>query len=103
MSKVEEFYPSYDFQQHPFLEMALMFKIRRDIDLARKGDRTAESKLCNRIGSIRRSSKFEDLSPDTQTAVKEAVEYLRSTGRKVDFSNPDPSLWISTRDGRPRW
>ena len=97
------FYPVLNVKS-PFTQMGLMVKIRNHLHAARRGDRERESRLINRLGSLRRSSEaFNGLTLDLQAAVKDAVNYLRTTGRKVDFKNPDPALWITTRSGQARW
>ena len=97
------FYPILDLES-PFTQMGLMIKIRNHLHAARRGDRERESRLINRLGSLRRSSKsFNGLTLDLQATVKDAVKFLRAVGRKVDFKNPDPALWITTRSGQARW
>jgi len=103
MSKVDEFYPIYNLQESPLIELSLMLKLKRDLEMAKKGNKLSESKLCNRIGSLRRSADFRDLNPDLQNLLRESVDWLRSVGRKVNLGCDDPRQWISTRDGRPRW
>ena len=101
--EVDMFYPILNLES-PFTQMGLMAKIRNHLHAARRGDRERESRLINRLGSLRRSSaSFNGLTLDLQTAVKDAVKFLRSEGRKVDFKNPDPALWITTRSGQARW
>lgn len=70
---------------------------------AEAGDRDKESRLCNRIGQLRRLVKREQMLDALREEVEEAVKFLRSTGRTVDFAQEDPAKWITTRDGRPRW
>jgi hypothetical protein len=104
MDNVEKFYPiDNDFSTSPLREMGYIIRINENLRLAKAGDRVAESKLCNRIGTLRRSLEFKNISPDLQDVIKEAVTWLRTTGRKVDFTNPDPALWITTRSGNPRF
>jgi Asp-tRNA(Asn)/Glu-tRNA(Gln) amidotransferase A subunit family amidase len=104
MSKVDEFYPiDNDFSTSPLREMGYIIRINENLRLAKAGDRVAESKLCNRIGTLRRSLEIKDMSPDLQNAVKDAVAWLRATGRKIDFTHNDPAMWITTRDGNPRF
>jgi phage gp46-like protein len=78
-------------------------KINNHLQNAKLGDREAESRLCNRLGTLRRSIEIKDMSPDLQDVIKEAAAWLRSTGRKIDFTNQDPALWITTRSGNPRF
>jgi len=79
-------------------------KIIGHMTAAIAGDLERESRLCNRVGQVRATfSHFQDVPLGVQDVMKEAIEYLKSVGRKVDFKNPDPSMWITTRDGRPRW
>jgi hypothetical protein len=104
MNKVDEFYPiDNNFSTSPLREMGYIMRINENLRLAKAGDQVAESKLCNHLGTLRRSLEFKDMSPDLQDVIKEAATWLRSTGRKVDFTNPDPALWITTRSGSPRF
>ena len=70
---------------------------------AEAGDRGKESRLRNRLGQLRRLVKWEQMLGCLREEVEEAVKFLRSTGRTVDFKQEDPAKWITTRDGRPRW
>jgi hypothetical protein len=104
MSKIDEFYPiDNDIKIYPVREMGYIMKINNHLQMAKAGDREAESRLCNRLGQLRRSMDFNNMSPDLQDAIKEAAAWLRTTGRKVDFSHNDPALWITTRSGNPRF
>jgi transketolase C-terminal domain/subunit len=104
MNKVDEYYPiDNDVKIYPVREMGYIMKINNHLQNAKLGDKIAESKLCNRLGTLRRSIEIKDVSPDLQDAIKEAVAWLRTTGRKVDFANQDPALWITTRSGNPRF
>ena len=79
-------------------------KLREHLQNAKSGDREAESKLCNRLGQLRRHYKVLSGFPSGLLDVlKETAAFLRSTGRKVDLGNPDPRFWITTRSGGPRW
>ena len=84
-------------------------KIEGHLLAAAEGDRERESKLITRIGELRadfpsraefRSWAEED--PAVLELLGKAVAFLRSVGRTVDFSNPDPALWISARGGGRR-
>ena len=80
--------------------------IRQHLQLAINGNRERESKLCNKIGQIRRAhpdKKFQELPDFIIGIVMESVIFLRSTGRKIDLGSDDPRRWISQRDGSPRW
>jgi hypothetical protein len=104
MSEIDKYYPLDDnLNAYPLRQIGYIMRISANLHLAKTGDRVAESKLCNRLGSLRRSIEFQDMSPNLQDIVKEAVDWLRTTSRKVDFTNPDPALWITTRSGSPRF
>lgn len=100
--QLDEVYPAIN-MGNPFIQMGLLLKIEDHLSAARQGNRDRESRLINRLGSMRRSGSFKNLVPDLQRAVKEAIEFLRSKGRKVDFSNENPAMWITTRERRARW
>lgn len=104
----DKFYPVSETIRNNAGEMwqvGLTIKIQDHLNTARQGDRERESRLINRLGQLRRNmSSPDDLSPDLRSVIKEAVSWLRSTGRKVDFSDPDPRFWVTARDGKsPRW
>jgi hypothetical protein len=100
----DKFYPAQANVQLPLKQIGWTLKIREHLTLAKAGDRERESRLCNRLGSLRRSSpSFDELTEHLKDVVKEAVTFLRSQGRKVDFKHSDPACWITMRDGRPRW
>lgn len=84
-------------------QMGINGVILTHLENAKDGCRESESRLINRIGQIKRNVPFEVLNSDLKNTLKIAVEWLRTTGRKVDLNNPDPSLWITKRDGSPRW
>lgn len=67
-------------------------------------NREAESALCNLVGSLRRSSgSIAELPDGVNMATRLAVDLIRAVGRKTNFMEDDPSLWITQRDGSPRW
>ena len=108
MSAFNEFYPESEIMRecpHGMWQAGMVVKIDGHLKKARAGAREAESKLINRIGQLRRCVEhFTVLQYMLQDSVKEAVEWLRSTGRRVDFSAEDPRYWITARDGKsPRW
>lgn len=70
---------------------------------AKLGDRECETRLVNKIGQLKRNTNFTDLNDELKGLVKESVDWLKTTGRVVDLNNKNPSLWISKRDGSPRW
>ena len=103
---LDEFYPESEVMARGIgmWVAGFEFKIQEHLRKAKAGDRVAESKLCNRMGQLCRHHKDLTLFPEsTLVALKEVANWLRSTGRKVDFSNPDPRFWITTRSGNPRW
>jgi hypothetical protein len=104
MNEVDRYYPIDDkLKLYPLRQVGYIMRITANFGLAKAGDRDAESRLCNRLGSLRRSIEFSDMSPNLQEAVKDTVEWLRSVGRKVDFKHNDPAMWITTRSGGPRF
>lgn len=107
MSTVDFFYPfSKNINNMPqgMWQMDAAMRLRHNLTLAKKGDMEAERRIINRIGTIRRSvNSMQEINQDLLEVIKEAADYLRSTGRKVDLSNKDPRYWITRRDGSPRW
>lgn len=100
-----EFYPHSETMSQPGMwQIGLVLKIEEHLRNAKSGDALAESKLCNRIGQVRRHFPTPNTCPaGIMDAVKPAVDWLRSTGRKIDLQNNDPRMWISNRSGNPRW
>lgn len=108
MSKVDEFYPKSAVmaaQPDGMWQLGLVMKMEEHLAKARRGDRLYESKLINRIGQLRRCVEhFDQLQTPLQDTVREAVAWVRSTGRAVNLSVDDPRYWITARDGKsPRW
>lgn len=102
---IEEFYPineNMKFSQGIW-QMSAVMKLKRNLEAAKMGDIDAERRIMYRLGSIRRSVDFKELDASLVETIKECATYLRSKGRKVDFSNKDPRYWITRRDGTPRW
>lgn len=100
-----EFYPVCNsINTTIFWPVGFLLKIEGHLTSAKNGNREAESKLCNRIGQLRRHiSSVNDLPEDLQAAVKESVDWLRSQGRVIKLGSKDPREWISARGGMPRW
>ena len=108
MSKIDEFYPESTVmaaQPDGMWQLGLVMKLEEHLAKARRGNRLYESKLINRIGQLRRCTRhFDQLQTPLQDKVKEAVTWIRSTGRTVNFDADDPRYWITARDGKsPRW
>lgn len=101
----DQFYPPSETMsgQSPFWQIGMVAKLADHRAGAEAGDRDKESRLCNRLGQLRRLVKREQMLDALREEVEEAVKFLRSTGRTVDFKQEDPAKWITTRDGRPRW
>lgn len=102
----DEFYaPSSSIGKSGVWEISMLLKISEHLEAARSGNRESESKLINRLGQVRRHiTNFNNLSENLMEVFKEAVEWLRSTGRTVDFKAKDPGYWITARDGKtPRF
>lgn len=79
-------------------------KIKGSLLLAKKGDILFENELINYIGTIQRNRYgFEELNQELYGLIEEAIEFLKSVGRKINFNHKDPAYWISTRSGQPRW
>jgi hypothetical protein len=86
-----------------FRQLGMLVKITEHLAAAKAGDRDRESRLVTRICELRASgTKFNDLTDDLRTVVAEAIEFLKSQGRKTNFGSSDPAEWISGRDGQPR-
>ena len=85
--------------------IGLPLKLRGHLAAAKAGDRDRESRLINWLGRIRVSAdtKFNDLPAELREAMKESCDWLRTQGRIVNFRDPDPARWVTTRDGQPRW
>ena len=108
MSKFDEFYPESTVmaaQPGGLWQLGMVYKIEGHLAKARMGDRLYESRLVNRIGQLRRCvDHFDQMMPALQDKVREAVAWIRSTGRTVNFAADDPRYWITARDGKsPRW
>lgn len=106
--RVDDFYPiSQTIVQGQSImwQLGFLVKINDHLAAAKRGDRERESKLINRLGQLRRStSSLDVLNDDLKDAVKEAVTWLRSTGRSVNFGHDNPGMWVTLRDGRsPRF
>lgn len=85
-------------------EKSFYIKIKGCLILAKKGDILFENELINYIGTIQRNRHgFNELNQELYYLIEEAIEYLKSVGRKINFNHKDPSHWISTRSGQPRW
>lgn len=78
----------------------MITKLADHLSNAKKGDRESESKLCNRLGQLRRNITFDCLTDDLRITIKEACDWLRTTGRTVDFTQTNPGMWITSRDGK---
>lgn len=100
---VDEFYPMFEKDIGSMAGLGLAQRIQLHLDNAKNGDRLAESKLMNRIGQVKRSFSFDEVPVDIQDLIKEAVEYLRSTGRKVNLGSSNPEEWFTTRSGQSRF
>ena len=100
-----EFYPhSGSIGTTALWSIGFLLKIENHLRNAKNGNKEAESKLCNRIGQLRRHvASVEDLPEDLKRAVKESVDWLRSQGRVIKLGSADPREWISARGGTPRW
>lgn len=106
VNRVDSFYPISDTMQSVsrFWEIGMVVKLADHRQRAKQGDRDAESRLCNRLGQLRRNvPTMKQMSPNLQEEIRESVQFLRSIGRRVDFMNPNPAYWITTRSGKPRW
>jgi hypothetical protein len=77
--------------------------IKENLALAKIGYRKAETRLCNILGTIKRSVNHDDLTVGLLRAIEEAVAWLQSVGRRIDFTHPDPAMWITDRKGDPRF
>ena len=100
---IDTFYPiSETIQQAPngLWTIGMFTKLETHLKNAMEGDRDAESKLVNRLGQLRRHyPTFAAIPANLQGSIKRSAEWLRTTGRKIDFKNENPALWITQRDG----
>lgn len=108
MNAFDEFYPvsqTMSSGSAGMWEIGMTVKLAEHLAAAQRGDRERESKLINRLGQMRRNvASFDKLSDNVKEEVAKSVTWLRSVGRKVDFSNTNPAFWITARDGKtPRW
>lgn len=86
-------------------QVGMVVKLTEHLAAAKSGDRERESKLINRLGQLRRNtSSLNTLNTTLVDVVKQSADFLRSTGRSVNFAHEDPRYWITARDGKtPRW
>lgn len=107
MNKVDQFYPiSETMTKAPtgMWQLSMSVKLLEHLEAAKRGDRERESRLINRLGQIRRCVEFNCLTDNLKEVIGQAVEWLRSIGRTVNFKTEDPAMWITARDGKtPRW
>lgn len=103
---LDEFYPiSSTMRSSPsgMWQVGMVVKLASHRQAAKNGDRLAESKLCNRIGQLRRNVEWGALSTSLVDEIKASVEFLKTTGREINFASKNPKEWISGRGGAPRW
>lgn len=107
MNKFDEFYPISETMKsgNGIWMFGLVIKMRDHLKKAKTGDREAESRLINRLGQLHRNMEStESFTQDLQDQILASVVWLRSIGRKVNFGNPNPGLWITARNGKtPRF
>lgn len=104
MNKLDLFYPiSETMSSGGIWEIGMVVKLAGHRQMAKSGDLERESRLVNRLGQLRRNCEYMDMSNNLKEEINESVAYLRSVGRKVDFSKKNPAEWITTRKGNPRW
>lgn len=106
MNEFNEFYPVSDTILNcpgGLWQLGMILKLEEHLRNAQRGSGEAESKLCNRIGQLRRCVPFNVLTTNLQEKVGECIKWLRTTGRVLDLKNEDPRQWISNRNGGPRW
>lgn len=103
---IDRFYPVSDTMTNTPMGMwqiGMVIKLEDHLQNAKNGNLDSESRLVNRIGQLRRNVPVEHLSENLRDVVSKAVAWLKTTGRIVDLTNPDPALWITQRGGAPRW
>lgn len=106
MPGFDDFYPiSTTMKNAPqgLWQIGLLVIIDKHLEHAKNGCRESESRLINRIGQLKRNVPFNAISDELKKKIKKSVEWLETTGRKVDLKNEDPRFWISNRKGGPRW
>lgn len=86
-------------------DLALVIEIAKLLEKSKAGDKDAESALCNKVGAARRSLETPEVAtPLVKQMLKDSIDHLRGTGRKVNLKLENPALWITMRDGSsPRW
>lgn len=107
-NKVDEFYPiSETIKSCPngIWQVGMIVKLTDHLSSAKAGNRESESRLINRIGQIRRSiGPMSNMTESLLEVFKEAIGWIRSTGRTVNLTSDDPAMWITARDGKtPRF
>jgi len=107
VSHFDSFYPESDTIRNcpgGLWCISLLLKMESYLQKAKNGDSDAESRLCNRIGQLRRHfPSFNQLPGELGRVTKESVDWLRSVGRVVNLKSENPIDWISIRGGGPRW
>lgn len=104
---IDQFYPVSDTIVNcpsGMWQVGMVVKLTEHLNSARNGNRDSESRLVNRIGQLRRCiPKMDLMSTSLKEVFVQAVEWLRSIGRKVDLKNEDAAYWITQRGGAARW
>ena len=106
VKREDEFYPHSETMAampRGLWQIGMVVKLATHRANAERGDTEAESRLCNRVGQLRRWLKFDDMTENLRDELRESVAYLRRVGRIVNFKSEDPRAWISTRSGHHRW
>lgn len=106
---IDKFYPQSDSMEACATGkcvgvVGLVQRLQTHLDAAKTGSMDAERRLISRIGQVRRHVPvYSKIDAQVQVCLALAIEYLRSVGRKVNLGSDDPAMWISQRNGQPRW
>ncbi len=84
--------------------IAVERRLRELLSLAVYGEEASEDKLVRLVGQLRRQVPLmSKLDPSIKQIIKEVRAWFSSVGRDTDLASDDPAMWITNRDGSPRW
>ena len=107
LDKLDKHYPVNDrFASNPqgIWQSALATILSVHLKMAKLGERDSEERLIDRLGEIHRSVSPAFYTEELAEAINDVIDWLRSTGRVVNFAKLDPRHWVTERDGiQYRW